>query len=155
MATSAARLNRVSGGTEKNRIGIALAVVLTATIAAGYFITHTFSALLTSLVLAYLLNPLLKYLERRGFDRFTALLLLYGVGALAVLFSSFLLIPYIGHQIDALAKSLPIYLQIFQAWLEHWKIVLGDYYGGDEGIWLIGRIEASLSEWGSWLPISA
>ena len=46
---------------------------------AGYFLRHTFSALLTSLVIAYLFNPLLKYLEKRGFDRFTAIALMYGI----------------------------------------------------------------------------
>src|SRR6266702_3684509 len=71
----------------ENKAGIwtfyILAAVLAAILLAGYFLRHTFSALLTSLALAYLLNPVLKYLEKRGFDRFTALALMYGMAILA------------------------------------------------------------------------
>jgi predicted PurR-regulated permease PerM len=136
----------MSGYAERNRIVIALFVALTALIAAGYFITHTFSALLTSVILAYILNPVLKYIERRGFDRVTALGLLYGIGILLAIFSSFILIPYFGHQIEALARSLPVYLKTVQGWLENWKAKLGGYYGGEEGVWLIARVEASIAD---------
>jgi putative permease len=136
----------VSGHAERNRIIIALFAALAALIAAGYFIPHTFSALLTSLVLAYILNPMLKYLERRGFDRLTALGLLYGIGLVSALFASFVLIPYFGHQIDALARSLPVYLKTLQGWLDRGKVELAGYYGGDEGVWLIGRLEASIAD---------
>src|SRR5512138_3645464 len=132
------------GIAERNRIIVALFAGLAGLIAAGYFLTHTFSALLTSLVLAYILNPMLKYLERRGFDRLTALILLYGIGAVAALFASFILVPYFGHQIEALAKALPVYLKTVQGWLDDWKVELAGYYGGDEGVWLIGRFEASI-----------
>jgi len=136
----------MSGNAERNRIVIALFVSLTALIAAGYFLAHTFSALLTSCILAYILNPVLKYIERRGFDRLTALGLLYGIGILLILFSSFILIPYFGHQIEVLASSLPVYLKTVQGWLDSWKLKLGGYYGGEEGLWLIGRLEASIAD---------
>ena len=132
-------------GTERNRIAFALVGLLATIVISGYLIAHTFSALLTSLVLAYLLNPLLKYLEKRGFDRFTALCLLYGIGVLAGFFASFILIPYFGHQISAFAVAMPLYVKNIQAWLDNLKITLEGYYGGDEGIWLIGRFEAYLS----------
>jgi len=136
----------MSGNAERNRIVIALFASLTALIAAGYFLAHTFSALLTSIILAYILNPGLKYIERRGFDRLTALGLLYGIGMLLMLFLSFILIPYFGHQIEALARSLPVYLKTMQGWLDGWKIKLVGYYGGEEGLWLIGRLEASIAD---------
>src|ERR1700687_2566607 len=88
-----------------------LAAAFTGFLLAGYFLRHTFSAILTSLVIAYLFNPLLKCLEKRGFDRITPLALLYGIAALASLFASFVLIPYFLHQTEALAKSLPNYIQ--------------------------------------------
>ncbi len=108
---------------------------------AGYFLRHTFSALLTSLVIAYLFNPLLKYLEKRGFDRITALALLYGIAALAGLLASFLLIPYVLHQIDALSGSLPRYMQNIRAALNDWKLRMAPYYAGDEGAWLLEQAE--------------
>jgi putative permease len=136
----------MSGNVERNRIVIALFASLTVLIAVGYFLTHTFSALLTSCILAYILNPVLKYIEARGFDRLTALMLLYGIGILLAIFSSFILIPYFGHQIEALAGSLPVYLKTIQGWLDSWKIRLGGYYGGEEGLWLIDRFEASVAD---------
>jgi len=137
----------VSAGAHRNRIVLLLCGGLAALVAACYFISHTFSALLTSLVLAYLLNPLLKYLERRGFDRPTALGLLYGIGVFAAFLSSFVLIPYFGHQFDALGKALPVYLQTMQGWLEKWKSTLAGYYGGEEGIWLLDRLEETINHW--------
>jgi putative permease len=136
----------VSGPVERNRIVIALFTTLAALIAAGHFLAHTFSALLTSVILAYILNPVLKYIEARGFDRLTALLLLYGIGILLAIFSSFILIPYFGHQLDALSRSLPIFLKTVQGWLDSWKTRLAGYYGGDEGLWLIDRFEASIAD---------
>ncbi len=136
----------MSGTVEKNRIIIALFATLAALVAAGYFLTHTFSALLTSLVLAYILNPMLKYLERRGFDRLTALGLLYGIGLVLALFASFILVPYFGHQLEAFSGALPVYLNTLQGWLESWKVELAGYYGGDEGVWLLDRIEASIAD---------
>jgi predicted PurR-regulated permease PerM len=132
---------------QRNHILLFLCGGLVALVAACYFVSHTFSALLTSLVLAYLLNPLLKYIEQRGFDRLTALGLLYGIGAFAVFLSSFVLIPYFGHQLDAFGKALPVYIQTIQGWVEKWKVDLAGYYGGDEGIWLLDRFEETVTQW--------
>lgn len=132
---------------QKNRIVLLLCGGLGSLILACIFITHTFSALLTSLVLAYLLNPLLKYLEKQGFDRLTALGLLYGIGLFAAFLSSFVLVPYFGHQFEAFAKALPVYIQTIQGWLEAWRSKLAGYYGGEEGIWLLDRIEETVTQW--------
>jgi putative permease len=113
-------------------------------ILAGHFLRHTFSALLTALVFSYLLNPLLKYLEKRGFDRFTSLLLMYGIGVFAAFLASFLFIPYLGHQLDSLSTSLPVYVRNLQQSIDHWKATLAPYYAGDEGAWLLEQIEGAL-----------
>src|SRR6266568_7709384 len=122
-----------------------LAAVFAAILLAGHFLRHTFSALLTSLALAYLFNPVLKYLEKRGFDRFTALALMYGMAILAGLFTSFLLIPYLLHQTEALVKSLPRDIQNLRATMDTWKLRIAPYYAGDEGAWLIEQAEQSLA----------
>lgn len=111
----------------------------------AYFLHHTSSALLTSLALAYLLNPLLKYLEKRGFDRFTALILLYGIVALAGLIASFILIPYLIHQSENLVTALPRYLLNLRTAMEEWKQQLAPYYAGDEGAWLLEQADDSLA----------
>ncbi|WP_279384477.1 AI-2E family transporter [Geotalea toluenoxydans] len=72
----------------------------------GYFIHHTLSALLTSLVLAYLLNPLLKYLERKGLGRLPALGILYVALAVILTVSFFILVPYLGHQLQTLKDTI-------------------------------------------------
>lgn len=137
----------MSGERERDRIVWALIIALVALIGAGYFIAHTFSAILTSLVLAYLINPLLKYLERRGFDRLTALALLYGLAALALFISSFVLIPYLGHQFDALINALPVYIKTLQNGMNRWRTELAGYYGGEEGAWVLERLEQAMARW--------
>lgn len=122
-----------------------MAAALAGLILAGYLLRHTMSALLTSLVLAYLLNPLLKYLERRGFDRFTAIVLMYGIGALVLVVLSMVLIPYLGYQMDALTREMPRYVQNVKNALEQWKATLLPYYSDEEGVWLLARAEESLT----------
>ena len=124
-----------------DRSGIKTLYILLASFAAfllaGYFLRHTFSAILTSLVIAYLFNPLLKYLEKEGFDRFTALALLYGIAALAGLMASFFLIPYFLHQTESLVNALPHYVQSIRSAMEEWKLRMAPYYAGEEWTWLL------------------
>lgn len=135
------------GERQRDRIVWALIMALAALVGAGYFIAHTFSALLTSLVLAYLVNPLLKYLERRGFDRLTALILLYGIAVFSAFLASFAFIPYLGHQFDALGSAFPAYMKSLQAGLEKWRSELAGYYGGEEGAWLLERMALAMEQW--------
>jgi predicted PurR-regulated permease PerM len=130
--------------TQGLKIFYSLALVFAFLILAGFFLRHTFSVILTSLAIAYLLNPLLKYLERRGFDRITALALLYGISLLAALLASFLFIPYLLHQTEALVNSFPHYLKNLERSLEWWKEQIAPHYAGREGAWLIEQLEHSL-----------
>jgi len=132
-----------------DRSGIKTLYILLASFAAfllaGYFLRHTFSAILTSLVIAYLFNPLLKYLEKEGFDRFTALALLYGIAALAGLMASFFLIPYFLHQTESLVNALPHYVQSIRSAMEEWKLRMAPYYAGEEGTWLLEQVDEYLA----------
>ena len=136
----------VSGERARNRIFFALLFSLAAFIGAGYFIAHTFSAILTAVVIAYLVNPLLKQIEKRGFDRITALLLLYGVGFFAAFLASFFLIPYLGHQLDALVKALPVYIKNLHFVIEQWQVKMSGYYGGDEGAWVLTQMTRAIDQ---------
>lgn len=136
----------MSGERERNRIFFAILFCFAALIGAGYFVAHTFSALLTSLVIAYLLNPQLKYFERKGFDRLTSLLFIYGVIFFAAFLASFILVPYLGHQVDALVKALPVYIKNLQFVIEQWQIKMSGYYGGDEGAWLLNQLTRAIGE---------
>jgi putative permease len=123
-----------------------LSGLFAAMLLAGHFLRHTFSALLTSLVLAYFCNPLLKFLEKKGFDRLTALALMYGIAACSGLFASFLLIPYLLHQSEALVRSLPQYIQNITVALDDWKRQISPYYAGEEGTWLVDQAEQALAQ---------
>jgi putative permease len=136
----------VSAERERNRIFFAIIFSLAAMIGAGYFIAHTFSAILTSVVIAYLVNPLLTYIEKRGFDRLTALSLLYGIGLLAAFLASFVLVPYLGHQIDALVKALPVYIKNLQFVIDQWQAKMSGYYGGDEGAWVLTQMTHAIEQ---------
>lgn len=111
----------------------------------GQYLHHTFSALLTALVFAYFLNPLLKYLEKRGFDRLTSLVLMYGIGVFSAFVASFLLIPYLGHQLESFVRTFPSYVQNLKAAIESRKAGLAPYYSSEEGSWLLAQAEDSLT----------
>ena len=122
-----------------------LATTMALFLLAGYFMRHTLSAVLTSMVLAYLLNPLLKRLEMRGFSRLAALCLLYLLLAVVLTMVTFLLLPYLGHQLDALANAFPYYVQNLKRAMSDWQRHLSPYYSGEEGAWLLARGEESLT----------
>ena len=119
--------------------GIFAAIILSA-----YFLKHTFSALATSLAISYLLNPLLKYLDKRGFSRFLSITFIYGILAFAAFVTSFLLIPYVGHQVDALTTMLPGYMQKVQEALDLWKKNITPYFNADELEWIVQHIDDML-----------
>ena len=96
--------------------------------------------------MAYLLNPLLKYLEKRGFDRLTSLMLLYGAALLAGLLTFFLITPYLIHQSEALLNALPKYVQNLRNGMESWKSRMAPYYAGEEGAWLVEQAEQSFDK---------
>jgi putative permease len=129
----------------KTRIQIYLLCSLALFLLAGHFLRHTVSALLTSLAIAYLLNPVLKYLEKREFSRSLSLVFLNGLFALVALFASFFFIPYIGHQVDAFSVSFPRYIQSIKAALDAWKEDLQPYYSGEEVSWLVDQASDSLN----------
>lgn len=112
----------------------------------SYFLRHTFSALLTSLALAYLLNPPLKYLEKRGFSRALSITFLYGILALGAMIASFVLIPYVGHQMDALVSSLPHYVQSIKGALDAWKQELLPYYSAEDLAWIMAKTQESMNK---------
>lgn len=130
----------------KGRMYYFLAACFTLALLASIFVRHTFSALLTSLALAYLLNPLLKYLEKRGFSRSLSITFIYGIIALGAFYSSFFLIPYIGHQVNALTSSLPDYVQGIKRAMDSWKDELLPYYSASDLDWLMAKIQGSLNK---------
>lgn len=111
----------------------------------GYMVRHTLSAFLTALALAYILNPLLKFLEKRCRNRLAAIALLYVSGTFALVLVSLLVIPHMRQQYELLASEMPRYLQNVKAALDKWRIALAPYYSGAEGEWLIAQADDLLN----------
>lgn len=122
-----------------------LAGLFAAFLLSGFYLRHTLSAVLTSLVLAYLLNPVLRYLEKRGFTRFVAIVLLYGLLAGAGLFASLVIIPYLGHQLDSLTAALPLYVQETRTLFAAWREELLHYASKGDLDWISARLDDSLN----------
>ncbi len=129
------------GEIKRNRIFLALLFSLGGIIGASYLLPHTFSAILTSVVIAYLLNPLLKYLEQRGFKRLAALGIIYVTGFSALFLGSFFIVPFLGHQMESFIHALPAYIKNIQTAIESRQLKLADYYGGMEGAWLLEQMK--------------
>jgi putative permease len=126
---------------ERGRAGTIyiLAALFGVLLLSGFLLRHTLSAFLTSLALAYLLNPLLNYLENRGRKRISAIVILYLFGTALLLIVALLLIPYVGQQAQRLSNEMPRYVQNVKTAMERWQIMLAPYYSGEEGAWLIAR----------------
>lgn len=116
---------------------------------AAFFIHHTFSAVLTSLILAYLVNPLLKKLEQAGLGRTPAItaiyLLLAGGGTLLAI----LVVPAVTLQMDMLRSSLPSYLESMRSSLDMFQADLARHIGVEDSNWLIAQIDQMLAQMGS------
>src|SRR5699024_3702277 len=68
-------------------------------------ISDTFYAVIFSIVLAYLFNPLVDYLEIKGLKRLYGILTIY-IGILGIIFIlTFLVVPNSTHEIRSLIKN--------------------------------------------------
>lgn len=126
------------------KIALLVGGTLAGILLAGLLLRHTLSAFLTALVLAYLINPLLNQLERRGLSRLPAIALLYILLLAGAVSVSFLLLPYLGHQLDALGEALPSYIQRLKAALEQWRNSFSIYYSDEEMAWFSSQMDAAL-----------
>lgn len=123
---------------------IAAILLLCLMAAAGYALQHTISCFLLSWIIAYLLDPLVLKIEKRGITRAYALALLYVVlGFLAVFFLTFML-PKLTMSWDAILLELPQYLQKIKQIAMEWKTHIPDRYGSEEIQWLLDRASANL-----------
>lgn len=133
------------GGREGGRLLFFLAALFGSLFFSGFLLRHTLSAILTSLALAFLMNPLLKYIEGRGFRRLPAITISYIIVAAMLLILSLALLPYLAHQTDTLTREMPHYVQNVKNALQKWQVYLA-YYAGEEGKWLIAKAGEWLSK---------
>jgi predicted PurR-regulated permease PerM len=115
---------------------------------AAVLIHHTFSAILTSLVLAYLVNPLLKKMEALGLRRTPAITLIYLMLALGGTIAALLVVPAVSAQVSMLQGALPAYLQSVRNSLEVFRVDLAGHIGPEDSAWLVSRIDQLLAQGG-------
>ncbi len=142
--------------TPRNDYGRSIATLLLFCMlaVAGYALQHTISCFLLSWVIAYLLDPIIVGVERRGLKRVYALGFLYAVlGVSAVFFLTFI-VPALTLSWNAFIHELPTYIQEIKRSALEWKYYLPDHYGSEEIQWLIdkatGNIDKAADKAGSW-----
>lgn len=89
---------------------LTIILLITAISAVGYAIRHTVSCFLLAFVIAYLLDPLLQLMERKGLKRRPGIIVLYISLGVAVIFAMIFIIPMLMERWSSLTKSLPGYL---------------------------------------------
>ncbi len=92
-------------------IGILLFLLLVMVYKYRSFLWKILMPVLWAIVLAYLLNPIVQKIEKRGFSRLWSVALIYISMAVIVLFFSFTLIPKMIEEIKKLVELLPSYTQ--------------------------------------------
>lgn len=90
---------------------VSLAALAAVLAGVGYAISHTLSTFLLSFVFAYLLDPVVVLLERRGLGRATAILLLYLVLGILGIFATIVVFPFLGMKWQGFLADLPSHLQ--------------------------------------------
>lgn len=86
-------------------------LIITAVAVGGYAIRHTISCFLLSFVIAYLLDPLIVYMEKRQIKRDNGIIILYTLlGVLSILGTIFIL-PFIVERWASFLHNLPVYFQ--------------------------------------------
>lgn len=90
---------------------ITLLIIIAAISAGAYAIKHTVSCFLLSFVFAYLLDPVLVYIEKCRIRRSYGIIILYAILGVFSFFAVFFLFPFIAERWTSLLQNLPAYLQ--------------------------------------------
>lgn len=74
-------------------------------------LSDTFYTIIFSTIIAYILNPLVNYLERKGLKRTYGVLLIYLMILVSILILAFLIVPKSNREVKRLAVDLPKYIE--------------------------------------------
>lgn len=125
---------------------VLILLVGAALFAAGHALRHTTSCFLLSFVIAYLLDPLVVQLEKRGLSRTKGIALVYAaLSVFAVFFFSYF-VPFIILRWQALIPSIPLYLQKARAIGSELEGKIQPYYGAQEWSWAFDKLVEGLDQ---------
>lgn len=122
---------------------IATILILCLIAAAGYALQHTISCFLLSWIIAYLLDPLVVQMERRGVKRLNGLVVLYIVLGFLSVFCMAYLVPKATISWNAFVRDLPLYVQKIQQLASGWESMLPGRYGSEEMKWVLDSLSAN------------
>lgn len=98
----------------------ALLLVLGLLASLMYRLSNVLTPIVAALALAYILNPLVTWLERQRIPRIRSIALLYALGCVVLVAALVLVVPMLIEQGLRLAQNLPDYVEKTRAWLlEH------------------------------------
>lgn len=123
--------------------GIALLVIAVFS-AFGYAIQHTLSCLLLSFVLAYLFDPFVILLEKKGIRRIYGILILYTFLSILTFFSIFFLFPLLNIRWGLLVHEFPGYVQNFKSMTTDLRGQFGPEFAAEEWQWLVNYVQAGV-----------
>jgi putative permease len=123
---------------------IAAILILVLLAAAGYALQHTLSCFLLSWVIAYLLDPLVLYLEKHSLKRIYALGLMYVFLGILTFFFFTYIVPKLNLGWNSFVRDLPLYVQKIKMIVMEWKSRLPDYYGSEEFEWLLDKLSSNI-----------
>jgi len=86
-------------------------LVIVAVSAGGYAIKHTVSCFLLSFVIAYLLDPLMVFMEKRRIKRDCGIIILYALLGVLSAFAILFILPFLVERWTSLLRNIPAYLQ--------------------------------------------
>jgi putative permease len=90
---------------------VTILLVTAGVFAGGYAIKHTVSCFLLSFVIAYLLDPVMVYMEKHRIKRVYGIIILYAFLGVLLLFAVLFLLPFVVERWTAFLQSLPSYIQ--------------------------------------------
>ena len=113
-------------------------------LATGYSIQHTLSCFLLSFVFAFLFDPFVVILERRGMRRIYGIILLYVILSIFSVFFVAFMVPFLTTRWHDLLHNLPIYIQKLKAMSEKVKKGYTPAYGEAEWQWVFDWLSYNL-----------
>jgi len=113
---------------------------------AGYALQHTISCFLLSWIIAYLLDPVLMALEKRGTKRILSLALMYVVLGVMMIFFTMFIVPMVTINWDNFVRELPLYIQKTKQLALEWKSRLPSQHGSAEIQWLIDTLSGNINK---------
>jgi putative permease len=113
-------------------------------LATGYAIRHTFSVLILSFAIAYLLDPLVVFLEKKKMRRIYGILILYAILCIFTIFCFTFLLPYFALRWNSLVHDLPAYVHKLQNLVTGWKEQVKLPYATGEWDWFLDTLQSNL-----------